>query len=92
MQHWMANDLRDLTRDTCARASRRGLLDAQSINSLVEAAGQDPGLLHTKLWSVVILELWCQGVLDAATTSQTPTRPAASWSVGHSAPLASMQA
>ena len=32
-------------------------------------AGQhDPGVLYPKVWAVAILELWCRGVVDVATS------------------------
>jgi asparagine synthase (glutamine-hydrolysing) len=69
IQHWMQNGLQDLIEDTCGEASvrRRGLLDPDLVANARRAmrAGAS-GAAYPCLWTVMILELWCRGVLDAA--------------------------
>jgi asparagine synthase (glutamine-hydrolysing) len=71
--HWMTGELREIVEETCSPATvkRRGLLDLAAVSELMAAGRQDPGLQYPKIWSVVILELWCRAVLDVAASSSS---------------------
>jgi hypothetical protein len=63
----MQKDLAPLVEDTCGEASvrRRGLVDPAVVAGLRRQA--DAGvadILYPKLWTLMILELWCRAVLD----------------------------
>jgi asparagine synthase (glutamine-hydrolysing) len=66
-EHWMRSDLAPLMEDTCGDASvrRRGLVDPSLVAELrAQAAAGVPGVLYPRLWTLMILELWCRAVLD----------------------------
>ena len=69
VQHWMANDLSDIAQDSYSMAMRRGLLDERGITMLLNSSRRDEDFLYPKAWSILILELWCQSVLDGAQTA-----------------------
>ncbi|MEX0679277.1 MAG: asparagine synthase (glutamine-hydrolyzing) [Pirellulales bacterium] len=64
---WMQKDLAPLVEDTSSDASirRRGLVDPAAVAELRgQAQAGRPGVLYPKLWTLMILELWCRAVLD----------------------------
>ena len=67
IEHWMRTSLAPLvTEATCPEtARRRGLLDPDAVDALFRLR-DDPasGVLYRGLWSLLLLELWCQAVLD----------------------------
>jgi asparagine synthase (glutamine-hydrolysing) len=64
-RHWMRGSLSSLVAETChpSVVAERGLVDPQLVASL-QSKNHDAGLLYPKLWSLMILELWCRQVLD----------------------------
>lgn len=69
IEQWLQADLRDLVEETCRPGviRERGLLDPEAVAPLFERRWSgDPSLLHPRLWSLMILELWARSVLDAA--------------------------
>ena len=67
IQNWMSNALRDLVCDTCSPESvqNRGLLRSDGVAALMSASVTSPALLYPKIWSLVILELWCRSNFEA---------------------------
>lgn len=66
-RRWMQKDLAPLVEDTCGDASvrRRGLVDPAVVAQLRRQADAGvPDILYPKLWTLMILELWCRAVLD----------------------------
>ncbi len=74
VHHWMVNDLRAMTEEACSMVQRRGLLESRAISDLASAARRDSSLLYPKTWSILILELWCQAVIDPGTDTGSPDR------------------
>jgi asparagine synthase (glutamine-hydrolysing) len=76
-EHWMRRDAAGLVEDTCGEASlrRRGLIDPDLVSPLrTEAADGVPGVLFPKLWTLMLLELWCRAVLDVDRKSAIESR------------------
>ena len=66
-EHWMRGELAPLVEETCGHEAivRRGLLDPNMAAAVRRrAAGKARGTLYPALWTMMILELWCQAVLD----------------------------
>jgi asparagine synthase (glutamine-hydrolysing) len=67
IDHWMRKDWADVVSATCSAGaiSARGLIDCNEAAKLL-AAGErgEAGAAFPKLWSLVLFELWCQGVID----------------------------
>ncbi|HTU27233.1 MAG TPA: asparagine synthase (glutamine-hydrolyzing) [Pirellulales bacterium] len=66
-RHWMKKDLAPLVEATChpSVVARRNLFDPQYVELVwreYQAGGSD--VLFPRLWSLMIWELWCRGVLD----------------------------
>jgi asparagine synthase (glutamine-hydrolysing) len=67
LERWLQTDLRDLVDETCRPdvVKRRGLIDPRAVAPLFkERDSGSPHLLHPRLWSLMILELWSRAVLD----------------------------
>jgi asparagine synthase (glutamine-hydrolysing) len=65
--HWMQHQLAELVKETCHPevVRRRGLLDPALVAPLWTARnGPKPEALYPRLWSLMLLELWSQQVLD----------------------------
>lgn len=65
--HWMKRELSSLVEKTCHPevVRRRGLINPKIVSTLYKDREFDlPGNLYPKLWSLMILELWCRAVLD----------------------------
>lgn len=67
LDSWLRTSLRDVMEDTLSRASvaRRGLLDATRVEA-VHARFLRREAPWTHPWLLMIIELWCRGVLDRA--------------------------
>ena len=67
-REWMRGAVRPLVEDTCSRESllRRGLVDPDLIPTPRSQGNGSAGAdLYPDYWSLMVLELWCRGVLDA---------------------------
>ena len=64
-RHWMSGSLKGLVAETChpSVVAERGLIDPKMFAAL-RAKNNDADLMYPKLWSLMILELWCRQVLD----------------------------
>jgi asparagine synthase (glutamine-hydrolysing) len=77
-EHWMLRELQPLVEDTCGQpsVSRRGLLDPAIVGRLRrEVAGGATGTLYPMMWTLMIFELWCRAVLDAAGQRASQKQP-----------------
>ena len=65
-EKWMRGVLRDLVEDTCnpEMVRRRGLLNEKYCKLLYDQRENKNIGLYPRLWSIVILELWCREVID----------------------------
>jgi asparagine synthase (glutamine-hydrolysing) len=66
-EQWMRRDLAPLVEDACGDASvrRRGLVDPDVVAAVRKRAADGmPGSAYPKLWTLMILELWCRAVLE----------------------------
>ncbi|MEO1136049.1 MAG: asparagine synthase (glutamine-hydrolyzing) [Pseudomonadota bacterium] len=72
IERWFRQDLHDFTLDilTSANAQDRGLFQAGYVETLMHEHRDGPRLHHTKLWAMLVLELWFQAWIDGA-----PARP-----------------
>ncbi|CAN5517358.1 amidotransferase 1, exosortase A system-associated [soil metagenome] len=66
LHQWALGDCREIVQDSCSPSTvkARGLLDPAAVSGLLAAAEQKPSLYFPKAWSLMILELWCQEILD----------------------------
>jgi asparagine synthase (glutamine-hydrolysing) len=73
IQNWMSTTLRDLVLDTNSPESvkHRGFLRSEGVAALTSASASLPALFYPKIWSLVILELWCRSVLDTNATASS---------------------
>ncbi len=64
---WMSGPLYPLLVETCSLATvkARGLVDPQLVAPLVRNADAIRRHAHPRLWSLMLLELWCRSALDA---------------------------
>jgi asparagine synthase (glutamine-hydrolysing) len=70
---WMEREVAPLIQDTCGESSvrRRGLLDPDLVAHVRGATGSyNPR--YPRLWTLMILELWCRSVLDVQHDEATP--------------------
>ena len=75
---WMRGPLAPIIADTCSSATlaARGLVDPKFVEPVRRAAqAGDSGSYYPKLWSLMILELWCRAMLDRHVAKQ-PTSAA----------------
>lgn len=66
-EHWMRGSLSQLVKETCQpdTVAARGLVDPKMVEQLYRLAEKGGATLYPKLWSLMVLELWCREVLDA---------------------------
>jgi asparagine synthase (glutamine-hydrolysing) len=72
---WLKSDLNSMLLETCAREtmSRRALIDPAVVAPLIANSDAVASHAYPRLWSLMVLELWCRAVLDApATAGQRP--------------------
>ena len=65
--HWLRHDLRPLLLEACSpeTIARRGLIDPQIVASLTRTPEAIAMNIYPRLWTLLVLELWCQAVIDA---------------------------
>jgi asparagine synthase (glutamine-hydrolysing) len=65
-ESWLRGPLNHLVKETChpETVARRGLVDPSITTALYRAAENGTGTLYPRLWSLMILELWCRHVVD----------------------------
>jgi asparagine synthase (glutamine-hydrolysing) len=71
LDQWMRKQLAPLAKETCGPEAirQRGLVDPAYANELWRQANSGVGGTHyPKLWSLMLLELWCRAVIDAPLT------------------------
>jgi asparagine synthase (glutamine-hydrolysing) len=71
---WMRGAVRPLVEDTCSRNSllRRGLVDPDLVPPPVVEGNGAAANLYPDYWTLMILEMWCRGVLDAGARVPQP--------------------
>ena len=76
MVHWMRNELRPLLMETCnlETISRRGLIDPAMIAPLVHGSEAISANLYPRLWTLMLLELWCRATLDVPVAAPVASR------------------
>jgi asparagine synthase (glutamine-hydrolysing) len=64
--HWMRTDLSSLVAEAChpETIARRGLIDPAVAGPLVERPESAQADAYPRLWTLLVLELWCRAVLD----------------------------
>jgi asparagine synthase (glutamine-hydrolysing) len=74
-EHWMRGSLSQIVKETCApeTVARRGLVDPEMVTQLYRLAERDGGTFYPKVWSLMILELWCRAVLDKPSGNEGST-------------------
>jgi asparagine synthase (glutamine-hydrolysing) len=79
LERWFRNELRELASDTLLgqRARERGIMRSDYVRRLLDdhAAGRQNH--HTRLWALLMLELWFRSWIDEAAEAAAPVRPAA---------------
>jgi asparagine synthase (glutamine-hydrolysing) len=74
IERWLAKELRELAYDTLLsrQARGRGLLQPGYVKSLLDEHCQGVRLHHTRLWAMLMLELWYRMWIDAAAAPMAP--------------------
>src|SRR5262245_28831860 len=74
IERWLAKDLRELAYDTLlsSQARSRGLLKPEYVKSLLDEHCQGVRLHHTRLWAMLMLELWYGMWIDAPAAPTAP--------------------
>ncbi|MCU1267789.1 MAG: asparagine synthase (glutamine-hydrolyzing) [Acidobacteria bacterium] len=73
-EYWMRSSLSPLVRETCQAdtVARRGLVDPKMVAQFYQRAENGGDTLYPKLWSLMMLELWCREVLDKPSVDPKP--------------------
>jgi asparagine synthase (glutamine-hydrolysing) len=76
MAHWMRNELRPLLIETCSleTIADRGLVDPEMVAPLVHGAEAISANLYPRLWTLMLLELWCRATLDSPVPAHVASR------------------
>jgi asparagine synthase (glutamine-hydrolysing) len=76
MVHWMRNELRPMLMETCdlKTIERRGLVDPAMVAPLVQGAEAISANLYPRLWTLMMLELWCRATLDVPVAAPVGSR------------------
>ena len=74
--HWMRGELRPLLMDTCnlTAIGDRGLIDPAMVAPLMNGAEAISANLYPRLWTLMLLELWCRATLDVPVRSPVASR------------------
>ena len=74
--HWMRNELRPLLMETCNldTIARRGLVDPATVAPLVHGSEAISANLYPRLWTLMMLELWCRATLDVPAAAPVSIR------------------
>ncbi len=72
---WLRGELRPLLMETCSgeALAARGLLDPRVLAPLTGSPAAISSNLHPRLWTLMLLELWCRSVLDVPAQQAVPT-------------------
>lgn len=75
--HWMKGAVAPLAEDTCCRESirNRGLVDPDLVERVQRDAQSGGSALFPRLWTLMILELWCRAVIDKYSTTPAHRQP-----------------
>jgi asparagine synthase (glutamine-hydrolysing) len=67
--HWLRTNLKPMLADVCnpQTIARRGLIDPAVVAPLMQSSESLAENVYPRLWSLMLLELWCRNVLDAPT-------------------------
>ena len=79
LERWFRHDLRELAYDTLLgqRARERGIMRPDYVRRLLDEHCTGGRNHHTRLWALLMLELWFRTWIDGATETAVPVRPAA---------------
>jgi asparagine synthase (glutamine-hydrolysing) len=79
IERWLRNELREFAYDTLTSraATDRGLFRPEYVRQLLDEHSSGARLHHTRLWALLMLELWFRMWIDpAAVPLQPPAEPA----------------
>jgi asparagine synthase (glutamine-hydrolysing) len=79
LERWFRHELRELANDTLLsrRARERGVMRPDYVRRLLDQHGAGERNHHTRLWALLMLELWFRTWIDGAAEAAMPVRPAA---------------
>ena len=79
LERWFRHELRELAYDTLLdrRACERGIMRPGYVRRLLDEHGAGTRNHHTRLWALLMLELWFRSWIDEAAEVAAPVRPAA---------------
>jgi len=79
LERWFRHELRELANDTLLsqRARERGVMRPDYVRRLLEQHSAGERNHHTRLWALLMLELWFRTWIDGAAETAMPVRPAA---------------
>jgi asparagine synthase (glutamine-hydrolysing) len=79
IDQWFRHELRELAYDTLLgpKARARGLMRPDYVRRLLDEHCSGERNHHTRLWALLMLELWFETWIDGAAVSAVPVRPAA---------------
>ena len=77
LEHWFRGELRTFTRDILldTRARRRGLFRPERVERLLDEHEAGVAHHHSRIWSLLVLEVWHQQFIDAAPSTTPPRFP-----------------
>ena len=79
LERWFRRELRELAHDTLLGqpARERGIMRPDYVRRLLDEHGAGTRNHHTRLWALLMLELWFRSWIDDAAEAAAPVRPAA---------------
>ena len=79
LERWFRHELRDMAHDTLLgeRARERGIMREDYVRRLLDEHAAGTRNHHTRLWALLMLELWFRSWIDEAAEAAAPVRPAA---------------
>jgi asparagine synthase (glutamine-hydrolysing) len=74
VDEWIKGDLKEFTYDTLlsTQARQRGLVTADYVKTMLDEHCAGIRLHHTRLWALLMLELWFQMWIDPAEAPLSP--------------------
>lgn len=81
IDHWLKTDLKEFAYDTLLShsARQRGLIEPSFVRTMLDEHCRGVRLHHTRLWALLMLELWFQMWIDPAEPPLSAPGSMASW-------------
>jgi asparagine synthase (glutamine-hydrolysing) len=75
IDRWFRSELKEFAYDTLLsqKARQRGLIDPKFVETMLQEHCDEVRLHHTRLWGILMMELWYQMWIDPSSTPTLPT-------------------